>query len=49
MFIPFTDLEQYLHDLEAICSSLNSIGRRALIYLAAAVSDFYIREERMVF
>jgi len=36
-----------LRSLEAICSIINTIGSRALIYLAAAVSDFYIEEEDM--
>jgi hypothetical protein len=48
LFIPFVDLDQYLRDLEAIASCLDRCGPHALIYLAAAVSDFYIREERLV-
>ena len=47
LFIPFVDLDQYLHNLELICSCLNKCGPLALMYLAAAVSDFYIREERL--
>jgi len=47
LFIPFITLQQYLHSLEVICSELNKCGPRALIYLAAAVSDFYVDEEQM--
>uniref|UniRef100_A0A1I7XXX7 DFP domain-containing protein n=1 Tax=Steinernema glaseri TaxID=37863 RepID=A0A1I7XXX7_9BILA len=47
LFIPFVDLHQYLHDLELICHRLNPLGPRALIYLAAAVSDFYISQEQI--
>ncbi|KAL3071100.1 hypothetical protein niasHS_015842 [Heterodera schachtii] len=47
LFVPFTDVGQYLHDLEIIGHCLHSCGPNALIYLAAAVSDFYIREEKL--
>ncbi|KAK0416737.1 hypothetical protein QR680_012653 [Steinernema hermaphroditum] len=47
LFLPFVDLHQYLHDLEQICHRLNPLGPRVLIYLAAAVSDFYISHEKM--
>ncbi|KAI3413264.1 hypothetical protein GPALN_010762 [Globodera pallida] len=47
LFIPFTDVGQYLHDLEIICHCLHRYGPNVLIYLAAAVSDFYIREEQL--
>ena len=48
LFIPFVELDQYLHDLEVICSCLHKCGTKVLIYLAAAVSDFYVHEERLV-
>uniref|UniRef100_A0A183BZA1 Glycosyltransferase family 1 protein n=1 Tax=Globodera pallida TaxID=36090 RepID=A0A183BZA1_GLOPA len=48
LFIPFTDVGQYLHDLEIICHCLHRYGPNVLIYLAAAVSDFYIREAQLV-
>jgi len=47
LFVPFTTVDEYLHDLEVICKEIQKIGSRALIYLAAAVSDFYIREEKL--
>ncbi|CAK5084216.1 unnamed protein product [Meloidogyne enterolobii] len=48
LFIPFVELDQYLHDLEVICTCLHKCGPKVLIYLAAAVSDFYVLEERLV-
>ncbi|CAK5071149.1 unnamed protein product [Meloidogyne enterolobii] len=47
LFIPFVELDQYLHDLEVICTCLHKCGPKVLIYLAAAVSDFYVLEERL--
>ena len=46
--IDYTTLFDYLHLLCAITNKLKSLQRRALVYLAAAVSDFYIPMERMV-
>jgi len=34
--------------LETICNCLSSLGKRAMLYLAAAVSDFYIPWDEMV-
>lgn len=48
LFYSFTTVDEYLHDLEVICKQLNCLGPRAIIYLAAAVSDFYIHEEKQV-
>ena len=47
LFITFINLDHYLHSLDAICHVINRCGPRALIYLAAAVSDFYIHEEKL--
>lgn len=46
--VPFTSLADYLWLLRACCDSLSKCGSNALIYLAAAVSDFYIPTENMV-
>ncbi|KAI6176338.1 DNA/pantothenate metabolism flavoprotein [Aphelenchoides bicaudatus] len=46
LFCPFTTVDEYLHNLEVICKQLNCLGPTAMIYLAAAVSDFYIHEEK---
>ncbi|CAD5221892.1 unnamed protein product [Bursaphelenchus okinawaensis] len=47
LFITFTTVEQYLHEIELICKHVHKLGPRALIYLAAAVSDFYIKKEEL--
>jgi hypothetical protein len=49
LFCSFTTVDEYLHDLEVICKQLNCLGPKAIIYLAAAVSDFYIHEEKQVY
>eukprot|EP01105_Mastigella_eilhardi_P006300 TRINITY_DN17929_c0_g1_i1.p1 TRINITY_DN17929_c0_g1~~TRINITY_DN17929_c0_g1_i1.p1 ORF type:complete len:301 (+),score=105.82 TRINITY_DN17929_c0_g1_i1:113-1015(+) len=38
----FTSVDQYLHLLKATCVALAPAGCRALLYAAAAVSDFFI-------
>lgn len=41
--IPFTTLTDYLWLLKIVCQEVNSqFGKKAMLYLAAAVSDFYI-------
>ena len=45
--ISFTTLYDYLWSLRAVCQCLNAFGPRALLYLAAAVSDFYIPYDGM--
>jgi phosphopantothenate-cysteine ligase len=45
--LPFTSVHEYLHSLKAACEALNSVGPRAMVYLAAAVSDYYVPEEEM--
>uniref|UniRef100_A0A914EGY7 DNA/pantothenate metabolism flavoprotein C-terminal domain-containing protein n=1 Tax=Acrobeloides nanus TaxID=290746 RepID=A0A914EGY7_9BILA len=47
LYIPFTDLDQYMHMLDVICKQACPLGPRLLIYLAAAVSDFYIKREEL--
>jgi phosphopantothenate---cysteine ligase (ATP) len=42
LYIPYTTLFQYLQQLKIICVSLRQCQNNAIIYLAAAVSDFYI-------
>lgn len=43
----FTTLESYLFLLRDCCCRLRPLGPRAMLYLAAAVSDFYVPAERM--
>jgi phosphopantothenate-cysteine ligase len=46
--ISFTSLIEYLWLLRAACECLAPFGSRVVLYLAAAVSDFYIPSNQMV-
>lgn len=46
--VPFTTLFQYLFYLREMGLALQPVGSRAIVYLAAAVSDFYIPPSLMV-
>uniref|UniRef100_A0A3Q0RU92 Phosphopantothenate--cysteine ligase n=1 Tax=Amphilophus citrinellus TaxID=61819 RepID=A0A3Q0RU92_AMPCI len=45
--IEFNTLSEYLHLLKAAAQALSTIGTKAMFYLAAAVSDFYIPASEM--
>ncbi|KAG5836081.1 phosphopantothenate--cysteine ligase [Anguilla anguilla] len=45
--VEFSTLSEYLHLLKAAAQALSSIGPKAMFYLAAAVSDFYIPASEM--
>ncbi|KAL8152012.1 hypothetical protein V2J09_021820 [Rumex salicifolius] len=45
--IPFNTIFEYLQILQIIAFSVQSVGPRAMFYLAAAVSDFYVPWESM--
>ena len=45
--VGFTTLTDYLWYLKIVCQTLKPLGARALLYLAAAVSDFYIPRQDM--
>lgn len=45
--IEFNTLSEYLHLLKAAAQALSKIGSKAMFYLAAAVSDFYIPASEM--
>ncbi|XP_029908050.1 phosphopantothenate--cysteine ligase [Myripristis murdjan] len=45
--IEFSTLSEYLHLLKAAAQALSAIGSKAMFYLAAAVSDFYIPAPEM--
>lgn len=47
-FINFNTLTEYLFLLKEVASNLALFGSKAVIYLAAAVSDFYIPVADMV-
>ncbi|KAM1074590.1 hypothetical protein ACFX11_019768 [Malus domestica] len=40
--LPFTTIFEYLQMLQMIAFSIRSLGPHAILYLAAAVSDFYV-------
>ena len=45
--LPFTSVFEYLHSLKAACEALRPAGARAMVYLAAAVSDYFVPEAEM--
>ncbi|KAG5914824.1 hypothetical protein E4U53_004580 [Claviceps sorghi] len=47
LMIPFVTIGDYLHELRALSTLMSPLGRRGLLYLAAAVSDFFVPPERM--
>jgi phosphopantothenate---cysteine ligase (ATP) len=47
LLLPFTTVTEYLFELRSLATLMQPLGRRALFYLAAAVSDFFIPRERM--
>ncbi|KAK6016971.1 DNA / pantothenate metabolism flavoprotein, partial [Ostertagia ostertagi] len=47
LYVPFSTLESYFFYLDEISRQLAPLKARALLYLAAAVSDFYIEEEQI--
>jgi phosphopantothenate-cysteine ligase len=46
--IPFVTINDYLFILRRIAQLMRPLGPRGLLYLAAAVSDFFVPPERMV-
>lgn len=46
--LPFTTVNDYLFVLRSIAQLMRPLGPRGLLYLAAAVSDFFVPPERMV-
>lgn len=47
LLIPFTNVNQYLYTLKLMAILLQKIEDKALFYLAAAVSDFFLPQSRM--
>ena len=47
LLLSFTNVTEYLFDLRSIATLLQPVGARAMFYLAAAVSDFFIPRDRM--
>ena len=48
LMLEFTSLVDYLHLLRACSLALDCMGNQASLYLAAAVSDFYIPKDKLV-
>lgn len=48
LHVAFTTVSEYFWLLRAACESLSALGPRAVLYLAAAVSDFYVPKDRVV-
>lgn len=46
--LPFTTINDYLFVLRSISQLMRTLGPNGLLYLAAAVSDFFVPPERMV-
>ncbi|XP_055324418.1 phosphopantothenate--cysteine ligase [Sitodiplosis mosellana] len=47
LYINFTSVVDYMWLLRAACECLAAFDKRAVLYLAAAVSDFYIPSDKM--
>lgn len=47
LMLPFVTITDYLHELRAITRLMRPLGPQGLLYLAAAVSDFFVPPERM--
>nr|XP_031859949.1 uncharacterized protein CI109_004556 [Kwoniella shandongensis]KAA5527021.1 hypothetical protein CI109_004556 [Kwoniella shandongensis] len=45
--IEFTTVNDYLWLLKSVTGAMSPLGRRGMFYLAAAVSDFFLPEERV--
>lgn len=48
LYVTFTAVADYFWLLRAACEFLQMFGNRAILYLAAAVSDFYVPSSEMV-
>ncbi|MCJ1362013.1 hypothetical protein MMC16_001115 [Acarospora aff. strigata] len=47
LLLSFTTITEYLWDLRETATLMHPLGSRALFYLAAAVSDFFVPKDRM--
>lgn len=47
LLLPFTTVTEYLFELRSLATLLQPVGSRAIFYLAAAVSDFFIPRDKM--
>ena len=47
LLLPYTTIAEYLFELRSLANLIHPLGSKALFYLAAAVSDFFIPRDRM--
>jgi len=47
LLLPFTTVTEYLFELRSLATLMQPLGSRAMFYLAAAVSDFFIPRDKM--
>ena len=47
LVLPFVTIGDYLHELRAVARLMRPLGPDGLLYLAAAVSDFFVPSSRM--
>ena len=47
LLLPFTTITEYLWALREVARAMSPLGRTALFYLAAAVSDFFVPRHRL--
>ncbi|KAL2269493.1 hypothetical protein VTJ83DRAFT_1677 [Remersonia thermophila] len=47
LLLPFVNISDYLHELRSVAQLMQPLGPRGLLYLAAAVSDFFVPPDRM--
>lgn len=47
LMLPFVTIVDYLHELREIARLMRPLGASGLLYLAAAVSDFFVPPDRM--
>ncbi|XP_002123168.2 phosphopantothenate--cysteine ligase-like [Ciona intestinalis] len=45
--LTFMTLQEYLRKLRLVCLALQPLHKRAVVYLAAAVSDFYVPDDKL--
>lgn len=42
LVLPFVSISDYLHELRSVAQLMQPLGPSGLLYLAAAVSDFFV-------
>ena len=47
LLLPYTSITEYLWSLKEIATLMRPLGSKALFYLAAAVSDFFLPKDRL--